>query len=133
MRRLIVGLLIYACVAVAAAQSPAGPKKGGNPEAAKIKNPVPATAESVSGGRRMYQRLCGKCHGPEGQGDGTAATGAVPADLTDEKFDFGSSDGDLFAVIHDGTSADMEGYSQRMSDAEIWNVVNYIKSLATKK
>jgi mono/diheme cytochrome c family protein len=133
MRRLIVGLMIYLCAVVAAAQAPAGPKKGGNPEAAKIKNPVPPTAESVSAGRRVYQRLCGKCHGPEGQGDGTAATGAVPADLADDKFDYGSSDGDLFAVIHDGTSPDMEGYAQRMSDAEIWNVVNYIKSLAARK
>jgi len=26
----------------------------------------------------------------------------------------------------------MEGYKDRMSDAEIWNVVNYVKSLAAK-
>jgi mono/diheme cytochrome c family protein len=133
MRRWLAGAVMCLGAVAAAAQAPAGPKKGGNPAAATVKNPVPPTAESVSAGRRVYQRLCGKCHGPEGQGDGTAATGAVPADLTDEKFDFGSSDGDLFAVIHDGTSPDMEGYAQRMSDAEIWNVVNFLKSLRTKK
>jgi len=33
-------------------------------------------------------------------------------------------------VIHDGVSADMEGYAQRMSDAEIWNVVNYLRTFA---
>jgi mono/diheme cytochrome c family protein len=86
----------------------------------------------VSAGKKSYQRLCEKCHGPEGKGDGTAATGAQPPDLTDAQWDFGSSDGEMFAVIHDGTSKDMEGYKDRMSDAEIWNVVNYIKSLAGK-
>ena len=39
-------------------------------------------------------------------------------------------DGELFAAIHDGTSADMEGYKERMTDTEIWNVVNYVRSLA---
>jgi len=122
----------FAVVASLVAQSSTAPKKGGNPEAAKIKNPVAATPESLSAGKRSYQRLCGKCHGPEGKGDGTAATGAQPPDLTDAQWDFGSSDGELFSVIHDGTSKDMEGYKDRMSEAEIWNVVNYVKSLAAK-
>jgi mono/diheme cytochrome c family protein len=117
-------------LSVAAAQSlPTAPKKGGNPEAAKIKNPVAATPESTAAGKRAYQRLCVKCHGPEGQGDGGAATGAVPPDLTDVPWDYGSSDGDVFAVIHDGTSPDMEGYAGRLNDTEIWNIVNYVKTL----
>jgi|SRR6266568_3974934 len=109
--------------------SPTAPKKGGNPEAAKIKNPVAATPESIAAGKRAYQRLCIKCHGPEGKGDGTAATGAQPPDLTDGKWDYGSSDGDFFAVIHDGTSPDMEGYAGRLNEGEIWNIVNYMKTL----
>ena len=32
------------------------------------------------------------------------------------------------AAIQDGTSADMEGYAARLSDAEIWNVVNYVRT-----
>src|SRR6059036_2729209 len=91
-------------VYLASAQSPTAPKKGGNPEAAKIKNPVAATPESLAAGKRAYQRLCVKCHGPEGKGDGSAATGAQPPDLTDAQWDYGSSDGDLFVVIRDGTS-----------------------------
>lgn len=126
---ILCGLGVLCVAVITAAQSPTAPKKGGNPEAAKIKNPVPATAESISAGKRSYQRLCVKCHGPEGKGDGTAATGAQPPDLTDAQWDYGSTDGDMFAVIHDGTSADMEGYKERMSDADIWNVVNYVRSL----
>jgi mono/diheme cytochrome c family protein len=123
-------LMVFGVTALA--QSSTAPKKGGNPEAAKIKNPVAATPESISAGKKSYQRLCGKCHGPEGNGDGTAATGAQPPDLTDAQWDFGSSDGEMFSVIRDGTSKDMEGYKDRMSDAEMWNVVNYVKSLAAK-
>lgn len=105
------------------------PKKGGNPEAAKIRNPVAATAESATAGRRVYVRLCVRCHGPEGRGDGEAAAGATPSDLTAAQLTYGSSDGELFSVIHDGTSPDMAGYAERMSDTDIWNVVNYLRSL----
>ena len=52
-----------------------------------------------------------------------------PSDLTDDKWDHGSTDGDIFTTIHDGTSADMEGYAQRISDTDIWNLVNYVRTL----
>ena len=124
--------LCLLCAPCEAAQSSVPPpKKGGNPEAAAVKNPVAATPASLAAGKRSYTRLCVRCHGPEGQGDGTGATGPVPpGDLSDDKWDYGGSDGEIFAVIHDGVSADMEGYKERMSDAEIWNVVNYLKTFA---
>jgi mono/diheme cytochrome c family protein len=121
-----IGVLLY----LAVAQLPTAAKKGGSPDAAKIANPVAATPASLSAGKRAYQRLCVKCHGPEGRGDGTSATGAVPSDLTDAEWEYGSTDGDLFVVIRDGTSPDMEGYKGRLSDTEIWNMVNYVRSLS---
>jgi len=129
---LVFGLMVWAAAAAGAAQQAPGTfaKKGGNPEAAKVKNPVAPAPASLAAGKRSYQRLCEKCHGPEGHGDGTAVTSTQPPDLTDAKWEFGSSDGELFAAIHDGTSADMEGYKERMTDTEIWNVVNYVRSLA---
>ena len=119
-------------IAIALLQSPTAPKKGGNPEAAKVTNPVAGNADAPAAGKRVYTRMCGRCHGPEGRGDGTAATGNVP-DLTDALWDFGGSDGEIFSVIHDGVSADMDGYAARLSDADIWNVVTYLKSLSTKR
>jgi mono/diheme cytochrome c family protein len=107
------------------------PARGGNPAAAKITNPVAATPESVASGRRTYRRLCALCHGREGKGDGGGAGGGgVPADLTAGKWTYGSSDGEIFTVIHDGTSADMQGYSEQLSDTDIWNLVNYIRTLS---
>ena len=124
----IAGQVAAAVVVVALAQSVPPPKKGGNPDAAKVKNPVAATAESTAAGRRMYVRFCVRCHGPEGKGDGEAAAGATPSDLTGAQWTYGSTDGELFSVIHDGTSADMAGYAERMSDTDIWNVVNYVRT-----
>ena len=118
-------------IVVALLQSPAAPKKGGNPEAAKIKNPIAASPESTAAGKRVYTRMCGRCHGTEGRGDGTAATAPVP-DLTDDTWDYGGSDGEIFSVIHDGVSADMDGYAARLQRREIWNVVNFIRSVRAK-
>ena len=119
-------------VIVALLQSAAAPRKGGNPEAAKVKNPIAASPESTAAGKRVYTRMCGRCHGAEGKGDGTAATAPVP-DLTDDKWDYGGSDGEMFAVIRDGVSADMDGYAARLSDTDIWNVVNFVRSVAAKR
>jgi mono/diheme cytochrome c family protein len=118
----------FSIIIVALLQTPAAPKKGGNPDAAKVKNPVASSPESIAAGKRTYTRMCSRCHGPEGKGDGTAASAPVP-DLTDDTWDYGGSDGEIFAVIHDGVSADMDGYAARLSDTDIWNVINFIRSV----
>jgi mono/diheme cytochrome c family protein len=126
-------LVVTFAATLAAQQSPAAPRKGGNPEAAKRTNPVAASPESVAAGRRAYTQLCANCHGASGKGDGAGASaGSQPADLTDATWDYGSSDGEIFAVIHDGTSMDMGPYGERLKEADIWNVVNYIRTLARK-
>ncbi len=107
------------------------PRKGGNAAAAALSNPVPDTPESRAAGRRLYQRLCTGCHGPLGKGDGgMAGAGGQPADFTDREWIFGGSAGEVYTVIRDGTSADMDSYAERMSDADMWTVVNYVRSLS---
>jgi mono/diheme cytochrome c family protein len=106
------------------------PRRGGNAVAAKVANPVPTTPESIAAGRQTYQRLCARCHGPEGKGDGGGAgAGGQPSDFTDDEWEFGSSDGEIFAAIAEGTSADMESYADRIAPTEIWNLVNYLRTL----
>jgi len=58
---------IWLSIIVAALlQTSTAPKKGGNPDAAKVKNPVASSPESIAAGKRTYTRMCGRCHGPEG-------------------------------------------------------------------
>jgi mono/diheme cytochrome c family protein len=128
-------LAMVACAAslLVAQQSVTAPRRGGNPEAAKIKNPVAATPESVAAGKRAYGQLCANCHGPTGKGDGSVAGTDPPSDLTAGVWDFGSSDGEIFTVIHDGLPGkDMGGYAERLKETDIWNVVNFIRTLAQK-
>jgi mono/diheme cytochrome c family protein len=107
----------------------------GNADASKVKNPVPATAASIKTGGALYQKNCSFCHGPTGLGDGKLAPkDAHPANLTDDQWDHGSTDGEIHALILNGvggTSA-MKGVKGRLTDTDVWHIVNYIRSLGPK-
>jgi len=99
-------------------------------QARELKNPVPSDAESIEAGKKSYQRFCASCHGPKGKGDGgLALSGGTPSDLTDETWDYGSTDGEIFVVIRDGVSSDMLAYKEKLNEKQIWQVINYIRSL----
>jgi len=106
----------------------------GNPQAALLKNPTAATPESLSEGKRLYLRYCASCHGANGEGgSGNDLIPAAP-DLTDKEWKHGSTDGEIFSVIKNGVPPDlnMVPFGDQISDAGIWNVVNYVRSLSKK-
>jgi cbb3-type cytochrome c oxidase subunit III len=103
-------------------------------DAQKLKNPVAGDDESIEAGKKLYQRFCASCHGPNGRGDGgLALSGGTPSDLTDETWDYGSTDGEIFVTIRDGVSSDMLAYKEKLNEKQIWQVVNFIRSLGTKQ
>jgi cbb3-type cytochrome c oxidase subunit III len=105
----------------------------GNQEARKLKNPETSNAESIEAGNKLYQLNCASCHGPKGKGDGSLAlSGGTPSDLTDETWDYGSTDGEIFVVIRDGISSDMQPYKDKLKEKQIWQIVNFIRSLGPK-
>ena len=111
--------------------------------AANLKNPVASTPESIAAGKRAFDTNCAPCHGNLAQGAVKAGMtisiieeqkGKQPPDLTDEQWDHGSSDGDIYAVIKRGLPPTMmAGYDGRIPDNDIWNIVNYLRSLAPQK
>ena len=130
----LIPVLTLACVALltvgAGAQNP-----GGNPEAAKMKNPVASSPASIKAGQALFQKNCRFCHGADAKGDGPMAPeGTHPSDLTDAKWDRGGTDGEIFLVIRDGAGPkfDMKGNKSKMTEKDIWNVVNYLRSLQAK-
>ena len=131
MRRLsvgIIGVLICAWMAIASAQNP-----GGSDGGKKMKNPVPASPESIAKGKELFTKNCRFCHGADAKGNGPMAPeGTHPSDLTDAKWDRGSTDGEIFLVIREGAGPkmDMKGYKSKMSETDVWNVVNFLRSLA---
>lgn len=102
--------------------------------ARKLKNPIASNPESIEAGKKLYQRHCASCHGPNGKGDGgMALSGGEPSDLTDETWDYGSTDGEIFVNIRDGVSADMLAYKEKLEEKQIWQVVTFTRSLGPKQ
>lgn len=100
--------------------------------ALEVKNPVPASPESISRGEQIYRTECQLCHGPRGRGDGPAG-----ATLRPKPADFrihlaeGHADGELFFWISEGIAETaMPGFKDRLSELDRWHVVNYIKLFA---
>ena len=105
-----------------------------------MKNPTPSNAQSVQAGNTIFQKSCGVCHGPMGKGDGAIVASlkpeaTKPPDLTDAKWGHGSTDGEIFVIIRDGIGPkfEMKGQKGKLTDADMWNLVNFIRSLGPKK
>jgi copper transport protein len=96
--------------------------------ARKLKSPVSYTKKSISQGRATYMRNCTGCHGADGK-----ATVDVVADATDltspKLWKNGTTEGEIFRSIRDGQGASMPTFKTQLKEEEIWQLVNYIRSL----
>ena len=104
-------------------------------EAAKVDNPVAATAKSVADGSSIYNRSCASCHGKTATGDGPAGRqlNPKPSNLADAEWVHGTSDGEIFATIRSGIpKTSMKGFASKLTEREIWDVVNYLRSIGPK-
>ena len=110
--------------------------KGGDPEAAKIQNPVAQTPESIDKGKAVFMKRCVMCHGPKA--DGTAQIviegGVSPANLTEPTYIYGTADGQIFTNIKNGIlpNLNMPTWDEIIPDADIWNVVNFLRTVRQK-
>ncbi|MBI1783784.1 c-type cytochrome [Candidatus Sumerlaeota bacterium] len=107
----------------AADARPADPKS--------LKNPIALTAASVAEGKAIYLRNCQRCHGVDGralENIDFEATNLTKPDV----WVHGTSDGEIFASTKFGAGADMPPFAGKLSDEEIWKIVNHIRSLWPK-
>jgi mono/diheme cytochrome c family protein len=106
-------------------------------------SPVPSTPESIASGKRIFESNCAACHGPQAQGAIKAGLtissideqrGRQPPDLTDDQWDHGSRDEDIFAAIKRGLPPTMmPSFGATVSDTDIWSVVSYLRSLGPRR
>jgi mono/diheme cytochrome c family protein len=95
-------------------------------------NPVKPTPESIAEGKKIYGYDCAGCHGATGDGKTDAGKELKVADFTDPAVLKDRTDGELFYVIKNGRGAmPLEG--DRVKEEQIWDLVNYVRSLAKKK
>jgi mono/diheme cytochrome c family protein len=119
--------------AVAPSQPAAAPSQSNVPaEYASKVNPVKPTAESQSRAKKMYGWDCAMCHGDNGDGKGDVATEQkLPMhDYRDPASLKGMSDGEIFYIIQKGKGT-MPAEGDRAKTDEIWNLVIYIRKMAT--
>jgi mono/diheme cytochrome c family protein len=93
-----------------------------------MKNPIATSDVSIKAGQALYVKTCVPCHGKTGLGDGVKARALknFPGDFS--KPDFQSlSDGDVFYKTKTGRD-EMPKYEGKLTDTEIWNTVNYLRT-----
>ena len=93
------------------------------------RNPFPPNPDSLQAGQAVYEQRCLTCHGVSGRGDGPAGLLLNPpaADLVVHVPLH--PDQDLFRFVHDGIPGTaMAPLGERLTDEEIWHVVNYVKT-----
>ena len=100
---------------------------------AKSGNPVAATAESLAAGKKTFGMDCAMCHGSAGAGDGDLASqmGLSLKDLREAETLKEKSDKELYELIDKGKGK-MLGEEGRLKPEQVWNVVNYVRSLSKK-
>ena len=130
------GLMITGPRDAAAAVEAAGAAvatQDGQEAAAPQANPIEMSEDSIRAGRRVFGRFCRSCHGMRADGQGmTAPSGSRPANLVDDQWDHGGTDGEIFRVIREGVppAYDMDAWEGRITDDDIWNIINFLRDLA---
>lgn len=132
-------VLMNACSAGPSSPAQTPPSVKADPKT--LKNPIVATPHSLAYGKALFGKHCENCHGALGNGVSEMAATLVatgepkPSDLTDAKWDHGSTDGEIFAVIRDGVgSGAMRGLNGKpgIGPDEMWQLVNYVRSIGPK-
>jgi|SRR5450755_3417725 mono/diheme cytochrome c family protein len=100
-------------------------------EAKQRKNPLQPSAAALQAVRGIYLENCAQCHGDTGKGDGPEAKmhDPLPADLSNYKFNFGLSDGEIFYQISQGKKP-MPAFKGRLTEDQRWQLVFLVRDFA---
>jgi mono/diheme cytochrome c family protein len=91
-------------------------------------NPAAKGDASNKAGKTIYDKNCASCHGKAGLGDGVKARAlkTFPGDFSKAEYQ-DQTDGDQFYKTKTGRG-EMPKYEGKIPDADIWNVVNYMRT-----
>lgn len=94
-----------------------------------LKNPVVQSDASTKTGMAIFTKNCISCHGKTGLGNGVkvATLKNSPGDFSRPEFQ-NLTDGEIFYRIKTGKE-EMPKFGGKLSDDDIWNVVNHLRAL----
>jgi mono/diheme cytochrome c family protein len=124
----------WVLAAVAAVCIAAGIYRADLLRSAFLRNPIPRSAQSIERGRQLFEKNCAVCHGNRGRGDGPAAAGLPqrPEDLGRIAPPPVFPDGVVAYRIVNGVGM-MPAFKSALGEMEIWDLLNFIRSLAPAK
>jgi len=98
-------------------------------------NPVKPTPDSLAKAKGLYQIDCAMCHGDNGSGqtDLAKSMSLNMPDFTSAKSMTGKADGDLFDIIRNGKDKMPPEAAGRANDNMVWNLIIYIRKMATSQ
>ena len=101
------------------------------PEEVQRANPVKSSPASIAEGKSLFSSQCAMCHGVAGDGKGDLAVELKMKlrDYRDPAALKNLTDGELHYILVKG-KAQMPGHEGRMKETQLWNLINFIRSLA---
>jgi mono/diheme cytochrome c family protein len=130
----VLALLLFISFFSAAQETKPAPKTAYHPvpvKEAREPNPVKSTPESIAAGKKIYSYDCASCHGATGDGKTDVAKDLKVPDLTDPAVLKEQTDGEIFYILKNG-HGDMPQEGDRAKPEQLWDLVNYVRSLAKK-
>jgi caa(3)-type oxidase subunit IV len=91
-----------------------------------------ATPQLIEKGKAAFQINCVSCHGPNGKGDGIAATGMKPPprNFTTTDWKYGRSPTRVFATITNGVKGTSMAAWSHLTVEERYALAHYVRSLS---
>lgn len=85
-------------------------------------NPYAGRPEAVLAGKKLFDRHCASCHGPDGRGQDNAPDLRAPVIKN-------ASPGTLFWFLRNGNIQEGMPAWSRLPDQQLWQLVTYLQSL----
>lgn len=109
---------------------------------ASLKNPLPPSSDNLAKGKDLFNANCSPCHGPDGSGNGPAASSLNPrpadfmtpihAKLPDGYWYWRVSQGGTVAPFKDVGSA-MPPWGGTLTEQQVWLIILYEHTFSAPK
>ncbi len=92
-----------------------------------VSNPYTDDRSAIAAGRQLFTAMnCAGCHS-------AYAGGGMGPSLRDSLWIYGSQDAQIFSTIAEGRPYGMPAWGGRLNDAQIWQLVAYIRTLGSRE